>query len=114
MAIPPEIRLTPTEAALVQQLAALAGLDDAQARQTLIEAGLAALRLEAAIHLHTTTSLSTGEIADQTGVNRGELLHVLQARGLTRYDDSALDASALEADLNARLARRVAQWQGRR
>jgi hypothetical protein len=34
------------------------------------------LRVEAAIGLYTTTSLSTGEIANRTGVNRGEWLYV--------------------------------------
>jgi len=72
-----------------------------------------ALRLEAAIRLYTTTTLSTGEIADRTGVNRGELLHVVQERGIAPYDDAARDPITLEADLNERLARRVARWTGR-
>lgn len=71
-----------------------------------------ALRLEAAIRLDTTTPLSTGEIADRTGLNRGELLHVLRERGIAPYDDPVIDPRALEAVINERLARRVARWTG--
>jgi len=110
MATPLHISLTPEEAALFQQLTEWAGLDRQQAIHHLIEAGLGALRLEAAIRLYTTTVLSTGEIADRTGVNRGELLHIVQERGIAPYDDPTVDPEALEGDLNARLASRVARW----
>jgi predicted DNA-binding protein (UPF0251 family) len=112
MATDPQISLTPEEGRLLRQLAEWAGLDPAQAAHHLVEVGLTALRLEAALHLYATTPLSTGEIADRTGVDRGALLRAVQARGIAPYDDPALDPVALATTLNARVTQRVARWTG--
>jgi hypothetical protein len=56
---PDRLALTPEEATLFRQLPEWAGLNPQQAAHRLIEAGLAALRWEAAICLYTTTPLST-------------------------------------------------------
>jgi hypothetical protein len=111
MAIQPQVPLTPEERQELARLAQWAALDEHQAERKLIEAGLAALRLEAALHLYATTPLSTGEIAERARVPRGYLLRMIQERRIAPYDDPTIDRKALFRDLDQRLQERMERRQ---
>ena len=112
MATHPQLPLTPEEVAELRRLIAWTGLEEPEALHKLVEAGLAALRLEAALHLYATAPLSTGEIAEQTGIPRGQLIRTIQERRVAPYEDPTIDQPALYRDLDERLKRRVARWKG--
>ena len=112
---PDRLALTPEEATLFWQLVEWAGLDPQQAAHRLIKAGLAVLRLEAAIRLYTTTTLSTGEIADPLSLAL-RLGATPSCRDLgkdisnqdTKYGEYVTDKAAkLMTTRNSRILRRI-------
>lgn len=95
------IPLTREEAEALTALCQSMGISEAQAFHEVMRAGLAAYRMELAWHLYHTTA-----IGERLGINRGDLLREPHTRGISLYEDPAIDRPALLDDLK--------QWRQRR
>ncbi len=98
------------ESAIVESLRLLGQFTPEEARHFLLQDGLDGLRLAAAQVLWNTRPLSTGEIADLVGVNRGMLLRsLLGTQWPSQYEspqDLECTPEAIERRITAYIADR--------
>lgn len=102
--------LEPDELDWLRKLADLAGWPEQELPRRLVQAGLNALRLEAAMKLYSSRPLSTGQIAEMVGLNRGDILREFIYRGVEPYDDPDEDESEVERRSNMNASKLVKMW----
>lgn len=108
------IWLGQTENAVFEALCHVSEWSDTEAATIVIQSGLAGLRLETALRLYQRAFLSTGEIADRTGINRGALLEAIHQRHLNPAPDPTFDPVAHQKDTERWLKTFQEQWPGLR
>lgn len=81
----------------IESLREWAQLSEEQVRKVLITGGLTALRLQAATQLYTTQPLSSGEVADRVGLNRGILLDWFHTHAIAPWTDPREVADGAQA-----------------
>jgi predicted HTH domain antitoxin len=108
------IWLDPTENEVFEELCRLGEWSEAEASTIIIQIGLAGLRLETALQLYQRALLSTGEIAERAGINRGVLLEAIHQRHLSPAPDPMFDPVAYQKDTEHWLKTFQEQWPGLR
>lgn len=104
-------RITPEESETFDKLCdLLEQSNESEALRVVFHGGLQELRLQAAIHLYTTTSKGTGEIAELVNIDRGTLLRLLQDRRIQPLEPPGEPSIERSVGMQHEIQRQMQQW----
>jgi predicted HTH domain antitoxin len=108
----PVTRPEPARVDWVRRIAELTGRPEEEVRRRVAEVGLDEVRLETAILLYTSRSLSTGEVAEMVGMNRGAVIRAFIDRRVAPYDDPEEDEQEIWRQADENVKKILKLWKG--